>query len=54
MMLVEQDAHRVIDQIARPGLPDALIAHQQVLRAVDPTASIIDVIKMGRGKGFRM
>ena len=54
MMLVEDgDAQQVIDQIARVGLPDALIPHQQVLRAVAPTASIIDVIKMGRGTGFR-
>lgn len=52
MMLVEQNAHRVIDQIARPGLPDALIAHQQVLRAVDPTASIIDVIISRRTRSY--
>ena len=45
MMLVEGDAERVVDQIARPGLPDALIAHQQVLQAIDPTANIIDVIR---------
>lgn len=46
MMMVEKgNAQKVVDRLTRAGLPEALMQHQQVLSAIQPKASIIDIIQ---------